>query len=106
MRTKHTPGPWEAVRYESEVRESIDGESWNGYHIKQPDSGLCDVAYVDDVDFGPEIAEANARLIAAAPEMLAALKYIARFSNAAIAGNPAVIRKRAQAAIRATKCNQ
>lgn len=49
-------------------------------------------------------ADANAKLIAASPEMFAALEYIAGFDPVAIAANPVAIRKRAQAAIdKATK---
>lgn len=65
----HTPGPWEFVRYEAERDDGEPGQ-WSGYHIKEPESGCTDVAYVDDVDYGPKIATANARLIAAAPELL------------------------------------
>ena len=70
MSEKHTPGPWEAVRSSSDLDE------WAGWRIKQPGSGLCDVAYVDDADAGPPVAEADARLIAAAPDLLAALEEL------------------------------
>ncbi len=69
--SKHTPGPWEA----------------NGYHIRQRVTGtrsIAEVAYT-----GPHhtpaheypkscrlVDEANARLIAAAPDLLEALEAI------------------------------
>ena len=62
--TGHTPGPWEALPWE---RES-GGQDWNIWgprpsnHPGHPDL---------EGDVG---SEADARLIAAAPEMLAALK--------------------------------
>jgi hypothetical protein len=70
---QYTPGPWEKVRYHGE--HGAEGH-WSGWHVKQPDSGLADVAYVDDVDYGPEVAEANAALIAAAPDLLAACEAL------------------------------
>jgi len=53
--TKHTPGPW-----------STDGD-----HIFGPVYLLADIVSADTI----EEAEANARLIAAAPDLLAALEH-------------------------------
>jgi hypothetical protein len=64
----HTPGPWSVgpTHHESE------GKSWLFYsdqtHILAP-NGLTDVAIVEA---GEEEGQANARLIAAAPDLLAA----------------------------------
>ncbi len=68
--TKHTPGPWKArdcftngqpVEYAIETRDA-----WlASVHITGPKNG-----------FDCEEAEANARLIAAAPELLEALKKV------------------------------
>lgn len=68
METKHTPGPWTVVKNgnsKSLVRYS-DGEN------------VTYVAQCNDMQFCPEhgTVEANARLIAAAPELLAALENL------------------------------
>lgn len=69
---KHTPGPWKACR---------DNEGWNGPYYES-DKGdelrpFTSIECEDGVIFNAHdlctIAEANARLIAAAPDMLAAL---------------------------------
>lgn len=70
--SKHTPGPWEA----------------NGYHIRQRVTGtrsIAEVAYTGPHHTPPHeypkscrlVDEANARLIAAAPDLLEALKKCA-----------------------------
>lgn len=60
-RVTHTPGPWE---FDTDVVQPVEGE-FAGCHICRltlPHDGLT------------AVRDANARLIAAAPEMLAALK--------------------------------
>lgn len=78
MKTKHTTGPWKSAR-------------WNYDHANAPYSALvvsnesfrlCRLDY-DDIGDNPYTipaaeAEANARLIAAAPELLEACRLIAR----------------------------
>lgn len=67
MNKQHTPGPWVAWR---------DGAV--GPTSKEEDQSfgmLLPVAYVEDSDW-PESADANARLIAAAPELLEALTLL------------------------------
>jgi hypothetical protein len=70
--SKHTPGPWEA----------------NGYHIRQRITGtrsIAEVAYTGPHHTPPNeypkscrlVDEANARLIAAAPDLLEALEKCA-----------------------------
>ena len=56
----HTPGPWAVY-----PPEMLDSKNWS----VQTDSGMTIVCGDDTQE-----TEANARLIAAAPEMLAALK--------------------------------
>ena len=68
----HTPGPWKA---EPNFRSS-------GWFVDQP-TGARRIALVNERDASierPE-CEANARLIAAAPELLEALKDVHRFLN-------------------------
>lgn len=64
-KTKHTPGKWTAIENQVMV----------GVHTSAP---LC-IVQCKSVNCGRKILEAkdNARLIAAAPEMLEALKQIA-----------------------------
>lgn len=63
METKHTPGPWEPDFFTTRVQTQKDG------HI---------VAEIKPEDFAArEEQMCNARLIAAAPELLAALQLIA-----------------------------
>ena len=59
----HTPGPWT-------VRERSDDYT-EGYFIEAVDRDICTVAVAGHTD---KVQLANARLIAAAPEMLALLK--------------------------------
>lgn len=75
MNNKHTPGPWK-VTYNGSYGPYVDapGNDRTGYGTAAHDIGIethsiCAVG-------GPN-AKANARLIAAAPELLAALKLCA-----------------------------
>lgn len=63
MATKHTRGPWEASNGEVTTQQ-VEGRSFRR------------IAAVQDYGLGcePEVDEANARLIAAAPELFAALQ--------------------------------
>jgi hypothetical protein len=65
----HTPGPWTQIDYG-------DGEP-----VIEAASGLIAIAIVNDysdtaADWSPDVTQANARLIAAAPDLLAALEAI------------------------------
>ncbi len=89
---EHTPGPWKVGR-------DHDGSLKVG-------SGL-DVAYVLGQGSG---AEANARLIAAAPELLEALERVAKDADESLMQHPddlpailAVTYKQVRAAIKAAK---
>jgi hypothetical protein len=79
MSTKHTPGPWHT---EFNVYGGYDcmTDAWD---IK--DATDASIVAVDLADYGQpyndrpwrsEVAEANARLIAAAPELLEALRIL------------------------------
>jgi hypothetical protein len=79
----HTPGPWAYAT----------GEDWDGAHVTDKNGRIvadcqgCDMPGASG-EVGTDEAMANARLIAAAPEMLAALeelcadKYLADPINA------------------------
>lgn len=69
MQTKHTPGPWSM---EKRVRSNFHQ---SGYRIWNPE--------LTEIIAAAENNEANARLIAAAPDLLAALEQIAdeNFAN-------------------------
>ena len=60
--SKHTPGPWTA---------EFHGSVW---HIEEGGGVQLSCVYVWTEDDGEKEAAANARLMAAAPELLAALK--------------------------------
>jgi hypothetical protein len=61
---KHTKGPWIV----SDERESYLGPESGSFEVSGPSGIIC----VTDESYAPE-AEANAHLIAAAPELLEAL---------------------------------
>lgn len=63
--TKHTPGPWEAHNGEVTTRQ-INGRSYRR------------IAAIQDYGVGclPEVDKANARLIAAAPDLLDAAEGV------------------------------
>lgn len=68
MTTKHTPGPW-TIKAGFIVAEA---SGWKGAFVAKP----LHVDIDNKVSDTPR-AEANARLIAAAPDMLAALELVA-----------------------------
>lgn len=82
-KTKHTPGPWA-------IGKNHDAES-EDFIIRQgddPDSPAIASAFVDHIGLTEEESMANARLIAAAPELLAALE---RLVSACEKGDPETI---------------
>lgn len=93
--SKHSPGKWIAHKEE------------NSFHVCfDHGAGLCEVALVDPVStvegvvlVSDEQAAANAALIAAAPEMLEALKYVVFNADLAAAGFTGDQIKMIQAAI-------
>jgi aryl-alcohol dehydrogenase-like predicted oxidoreductase len=74
MTNLHTPAPWKIHRMENHHSGVPDI-----YQIHWSDIGEC----VAEIVHG----EANARLIAAAPEMLEALEKLARLGNGEMYGN-------------------
>ena len=73
MSTKHTPGPWHAALGDTEERTSL----WaHGGHYLGKVTGNCSHSSTQ------ETREADARLMAAAPDLLAALEAILTVDNA------------------------
>lgn len=79
MNAKHTPGPWEI----GGSLISFDGKPV-GFVLHNPEStkGLGKLWPRDCDRFAPRLpeADANARLIAAAPDLLDALRYIVEWN--------------------------
>lgn len=67
--THHTPGPW--------LTEREQGGGWAVW-TRQPHTGTLATIHEEDIN-GCFPADANARIIAAAPDMLAALVAAERF---------------------------
>jgi hypothetical protein len=65
---KHTPGPWWTLRTRSNLRVSINGKGWTRFAKV--------VVRMNDADHDSDEGLANARLIAAAPELLEALREL------------------------------
>ena len=88
---KHTPGPWFAVGAQVEIEDD-----------SVPDICTCDpqVMRQSHLDWHPRTVEANARLIAAAPELLEALDDIIGMARA---GRMVHVINRAKAAIAKAK---
>ena len=70
MNTQHTPGPWRTVRFASKV----DARN-HSFGIAYGRSGNR-LAIVDGEGSASDANAANARLIAAAPDLLAALEAL------------------------------
>jgi hypothetical protein len=71
--SKHTPGPWIAVE-KFGVLGSVNGGSVREYTNGTSQDQLFMVCSVQEDNGGQEATNANARLIAAAPDLLEALK--------------------------------
>lgn len=83
--SKHTPGPWTVVErfgFAGSVKGGVVREYTNGTAQDQ----LFMVCCVQDDNGGHEATNANARLIAAAPDLLAALRVLLRDVEAVNAG--------------------
>ena len=75
---KHTPGPWIASFTNRK-------DPFARAYIKHPSGFVCGIygGRTEEV-CGADEADANARLIAAAPELLEAIKYIQTYNSQAI----------------------
>lgn len=92
MSTRHTPGPWKAIRNSHfwEIISDRDGQIG--------DTCASKFIYYNGRQLLSEeaepIAEANARLMAAAPELLASLKcFLSNERFFVIVGNPRVVER-------------
>ena len=72
MKTKHTPGPWEIL---PESRKHWKTEFEHGIFIT-PHNRLPTFAYIVNVFNYPGQTQANAKLIAAAPDLLEACQAV------------------------------
>ena len=107
MSTKHTPGPWFIWQELAMQREECDAEEINDELTEWCDSlevyageptvctrgslrghkaHICDIEvdaldFDDDEEASKEMALANARLIAAAPDLLEALQEVVKLAN-------------------------
>lgn len=71
QKTKHTPGPWVA-----QTHHKVNTKNGKCNVIHQDGPMFC---IIDGIPFRE--AQANARLIAAAPEMLEALNHVIEYIN-------------------------
>jgi hypothetical protein len=63
--SEHTPGPWTVKPY---------GRNWGSYHIAEAEISIADMGHDLGVTQGQQDCDlANARLIAAAPDLLKSL---------------------------------
>ncbi len=72
MKTQHTPGPWFAVNDGTSIHDRLTRFDEYGARIGETPNAIADIYTM------PRLGEreANARLIAAAPELVAALKSL------------------------------
>ncbi len=84
MDAKHTPAPWTLLEHEHEPCELVG-------------NGTIQIAHIFCTDF--PTGEADALLIAAAPELLAALQTLAAYANGRLGKNPYCIPEYKQALV-------
>ena len=74
-KAKHTPGPWTITEDGRIQAPNLDAKCWEQQQHKHIASAPFAADALTPITMGSERA-ANARLIAAAPELLAALEFI------------------------------
>jgi hypothetical protein len=73
MTTQHTPGPWNYIQRGTQVW----GRSVGGCQLQESDHLIADIrgwGHIQYLPNGADVQDANGRLIAAAPDLLEALK--------------------------------
>jgi hypothetical protein len=80
--TKHTPGPW-AANDDGLVLGNMDN-----YEGEAP--LVCTCGSADDLNKEPELHLANARLIAAAPDLLKTCRFLLKRAEQLSAGTKAI----------------
>lgn len=85
-----SPGPW--------VLDPVAGAAGSSYVYSEPDSSAL-IARVDARECGEAVAKANAQLIAAAPELAAALKAACRVLKDGSMGDAQAVYQNAVAAL-------
>jgi len=102
--TRHTPGPWRACHDGkcscklimgehhpiAKVESGKWGDEYPALRLVGPSIDQKAETYMDMIEYGKideDVAEANARLIAAAPELMEACKYVVSFHREHDSGN-------------------
>lgn len=86
--SKHTPGPWKCA--------PVKDEDGNPMFIEITADGIKEIANTANGNFSDEVEHSNARLIAAAPDLLALVKdcfdYLSSVEDGVPPGGPSVER--------------
>jgi hypothetical protein len=90
MKTLHTPGPWKVI-------EQIDYRGKIGVNVVDNTNGIAYIYNPEEDQVLREKQRANAHLIAAAPELLAALEIC--WNSLKTYGNHPLIKMKVEAAI-------
>lgn len=90
---QHTPGPWRTSNGQGQYHTSV---LCNGWRSSRDKVVICSISPAPRTPAAWEEAEANARLIASAPDLLDALKQALeqlQAYRAMLAGHQSVVRK-------------